>query len=346
MRTVQVQYWTNHDTMNHFIGYLSVSETVDEFNSFVEIMLSSPEMSQLTYLYIYSPIPERSLVFFNYLLGTLQNIKHFSVNDTLNAMLPAHCTILSLEHFYHHVPAVWYKLSNLTQLTELSICDGDFDETDCEHLIQLLGNNQRLEELIISKIRIHPYKMESLIKIIGNLSRIQSLTINNFMRWWLKIDLGKSRSKLILEPLKRLQSLKVLDIDQIWVPIDFNSVMSIIQNFYQLKSLYLRNFRLSESHIANLMTLLRYRPLVVLRLYSSPFSLKGLTKLVSEAGCNPQLESIFIDRCLFIEGLTQATDQFSATFFKRPKEAIEADKQIALDIAQSCAKIRFEILFN
>ena len=307
-------------------------------------MLSSPEVSQLSRLYIYRPIPERSLGVFNHLLGTLQNIKHFCVNVNLNAMLPAHCTKLELTRFSS--PAVWYKLSNLTQLTELSICDGDFDETDCEHLIQLLGNNQRLEELIISKIRIHPYKMESLIKIIGNLSRIQSLTINNFMRWWLKIDLGKSRSKLILEPLKRLQSLKVLDIDQIWVPIDFNSVMSIIQNFYQLKSLYLRNFRLSESHIANLMTLLRYRPLVVLRLYSSPFSLKGLTKLVSEAGCNPQLESIFIDRCLFIEGLTQATDQFSATFFKRPKEAIEADKQIALDIAQSCAKIRFEILFN
>ena len=138
------------------------------------MMLSSPEVSQLSRLYIYRPIPERSLGVFNHLLGTLQNIKHFCVNVNLNAMLPAHCTKLELINFLSPAPAVWYKLSNLTQLTRIEIFWCTLDETDCDQLIQFLGNNPALEKLYIFHTSIPQDKMESLIKIIGNLSRYKN----------------------------------------------------------------------------------------------------------------------------------------------------------------------------
>ena len=339
-----IRYCSN-DIINKVLSCECVCES-DEFKIFVEIMLSSPEISELEDLTINCPIPERVLACFNNLLGIRQNLKFFTVNDKLNVMLPAYATKLWLRDFNCHIPAVWYNLSNLTQLTKLIISSGSLDETDCDQLIQFLGNNTTLEDLSIYHVSIPQDKMESLIEIIGNLSRMQRLQLNK-IKWdssW-SISLGEKRRKLIWEPLKRLQALKDLSIDQKTVTIDFNSVISIVHNFYQLKFLDLRKFRLRDSQMANLMILLRYRPLNVLWLNISSFSLKSLKKLVSEAERNTQLETVFLYRCLFIEGLTQAGDQFNPTF-RRPQEVIEADKQAALHIAQSCSKIRFEILFN
>ena len=59
-RTIQYIQYCSGVTMNRSIGYLSVSENVEEFSSFVEMMLSSPEMSldsRDRHLYIWNPIP-------------------------------------------------------------------------------------------------------------------------------------------------------------------------------------------------------------------------------------------------------------------------------------------------
>ena len=326
--------------MNRFISYLSASETVDELSSFVDVILSSPEMRVLTNMIINYQIPERAIVCFNHILRTLTNIKSFSVGTTLNAMLPAHVTTLWLTDFNFQIPAVWYKLSNLTRLRYLSIFTGTLDETDCDQLIQLLGNNPVLKKLYIGHISIPQDKIESLIKAIGNLSRIGILKLQK-IKWECSrtsIPLGKRQSAFIWEPLKRLQALKILFIDQESVPIDFNSVMSIVQNFYQLEDLGFERFSLRDFHIANLMALLRYRPILVLRLIKSSFSLKSLKKIVSEAERNPKLKCVVIRRCALEEGVTITGDCLNPTS-NRPVEAIEADNQAAMHAIQSSTKI-------
>ena len=101
----------------------------------------------LMQLSINYPILKRALACFSYLLRALQNIILFIANDRLNVMLSAHSTQLWLKDFDFHVSAVWRKLSNLTQLTRLSVSSSTLDDTDCGQLIQLLGNNPTLEDL-------------------------------------------------------------------------------------------------------------------------------------------------------------------------------------------------------
>ena len=341
MRTLKGVRYCSCDTMNRLISSLSISETVDEFSSFVEMMLSSPEVSQLSRLCIYRPIPERSLVCFNHVLGKLQNLNSFEVKATLNAMLPAHSTKLWLHYFRSPAPAVWYKLSNLTQLTGLMISVSTLDETDCDQLIQLLGNNPTLEELTITNSRFPNHKIVSLIEIIGNLSRLQRLRLYD-LNWEYRLS--------VWYPLMKLEAIKELTIDQKTVAIDFEYVMNIIQKYSQLNSLDLRRFRLCDCHIKTLMAILKWSPIIILRISLSSFSLKGLYELVHKAERNPKLESVFIRRCLFRGGPFQDADLFEFTvrdadLFKftvrRPREDIEADKQTAFHISHFCPKIKF-----
>ena len=343
MRTVQeVRYYTGEDTMDRLITRLSICETVDEFSSLVEIVLSLPEVSQLRRLHIFYPIPKRSLVCFNHVLGKLQNLQFFKVFDRLNAMLPAHTTKLWLNYFRSPAPASWYKLSNLTQLTELKINGVNLDETDCDQLIQLLGNNQTLGELVISDIRIPPYKIVSLMEIIGNLSRLQRLRLDGLNWEW--SWQGIYKCAFVWEPLNKLQALKELTIGQETVLFDFEVVMNIIKQFYQLNSLELIKSCLHDYHIKALMTLLRSRPIMRLRIIRSYFSLAGLYELAREAECDPKLESVFINKCLFREWLPQDADRIPS---RRSQEEIEADKQIALRIEYFCPKMKFsDFKFN